>query len=114
MHTRQKPCYNTEVANKNELPVELKGITKDSAQVQTKLGQLIKARRKQLYPKDTQEVFAARIGVGETTMSKIENGKPGVAWNTVFDCLILLNMQSNIEALLSDELQTSLKANTSW
>jgi len=94
--------------------VEYSGKINNSTQVQFNLGKLIKAKRKQLYPQDTQEIFAARIGVGETTMSKIENGKPGVAWNTVFDCLILLNMQTNLKALLSDELQTTLKANTSW
>ena len=94
--------------------MKLKGKIENSTQVLANLGKLIKTRRKQLYPRDTQEVFAARIGVGETTMSKIENGKLGVAWNTVFDCLILLNMQTNIKALLSDELQTTLKANTSW
>ena len=94
--------------------MQLKGNINGSTQVQIGLGTLIKARRKQLYPNDTQEIFAARIGVGETTMSKIENGKSGVAWNTVFDCLILLNMEQNLKALLSDELQTTLTANTSW
>lgn len=94
--------------------MEYNGKINNSTQVQFNLGKLIKAKRKQLYPQDTQEIFAARIGIGETTMSKIENGKPGVAWNTIFDCLILLNMQTNLKALLSDELQTTLKANISW
>jgi len=78
------------------------------------LGQLIKNKRKQLYPKDTQEIFASRLGIGETTMSRIENGKPGVAINTIFDCLLLLDLHTNLEALVQDPVQVTLTADNQW
>jgi DNA-binding XRE family transcriptional regulator len=62
-------------------------------------GEAIQALRKRKYPNDTQKTFAARIGVGLTTIQNLEAGKEGVAWGTVCKVLVILGCKRNLDEL---------------
>ena len=57
-------------------------------------GKFIQRMRKRQFPGDTQTRFAARIGVGVTTIRNLEAGKGGVAWETVVKVLSMLGIKT--------------------
>ena len=67
-----------------------------------KKGEEIQALRKRRFPNDTQKIFAARVGVGLTTIQNLEAGKEGVAWGTVCKVLTILGRKKDLEALFAD------------
>ena len=79
-------------------------------------GERIQALRKNKFPKDTQKTFAARVGVGLTTIQNLEAGKEGVSWGTCCKVLSLLGKEQALEALFKEstlELRIKDKV-TSW
>jgi len=79
-------------------------------------GTKIQQLRKRKYPNDTQTTFAARIGVGVTTIQNLEAGKEGVAWGTVFRVLEMLDKSSQMEELFAPNQYTStlVSRTTAW
>lgn len=77
-------------------------------------GKFIQQMRKKRFPKDTQTDFAARIGVGVTTIRNLEAGKGGVAWETVVKALVLLGMQSQLNKLFSEPQEISIAGDDNW
>jgi len=79
-------------------------------------GTKIQQLRKRKYPNDTQTTFAARIGVGVTTIQNLEAGKEGVAWGTVFRVLEILDKSSQMEELFAPNQYTStlVSRTTAW
>jgi len=79
-------------------------------------GTKIQQLRKKKYPNDTQTTFAARIGVGVTTIQNLEAGKEGVAWGTVFRVLEILDKSSQMEELFAPNQYTStlVSRTTAW
>lgn len=78
-------------------------------------GLFIQQMRKKRFPNDTQSMFAARIGVGLTTIQNLEAGKEGVAWGTVVRALEILGMEQNLETLFSKpKYETTLKPGEGW
>jgi len=66
-----------------------------------KKGEFIQNLRKKKFPNDNQKVFAARVGVGLTTIQNLEAGKEGVAWGTVCKVLSLLGKEKALEELFT-------------
>ena len=61
------------------------------------------------FPNDTQKTFAARVGVGLTTIQNLEAGKEGVAWGTVCKVLTILGRKKYLEELfLNNELELNI------
>lgn len=81
-----------------------------------KAGAKIQQLRKNKYPNDTQTTFAARIGVGVTTIQNLEAGKEGVAWGTVFRVLELLDKNNTIDELFipNSDASTLVSRTASW
>lgn len=81
-----------------------------------KAGTKIQQLRKSKYPNDTQTTFAARVGVGVTTIQNLEAGKKGVAWGTVFRVLELLDKNSAMNELFTPnpDVSTLVSRTTSW
>lgn len=78
-------------------------------------GQFFQQMRKKKFPKDTQQIFVARIGVGLTTIQNLEAGKDGVAWGTVIKVLDILGLERKIEELLSPPAyEVKIKAGEDW
>ncbi|UAA39781.1 hypothetical protein KIH87_05330 [Paraneptunicella aestuarii] len=70
--------------------------------------------RKRKFPNDTQTRFAARIGVGVTTIRNLEAGKGGVAWETVVKALDILGMKNQLDALFVEPPEIKIKSGESW
>ena len=81
-----------------------------------KTGTKIQQLRKNNYPNDTQTTFAARVGVGVTTIQNLEAGKEGVAWGTVVRVLEVLDKTSYMEELFapSEYTSTLVTRTTAW
>lgn len=79
-------------------------------------GTKIQQLRKKKYPNDTQTTFAARIGVGVTTIQNLEAGKEGVAWGTLIRVLDILDKGSIMDELFAPNRYTStlVSRTTSW
>ena len=78
-------------------------------------GELVQQLRQAKFPNDTQATFAARVGVGVTTIQNLEAGKEGVAWSTVFKVLELLGKERAFDELFSVDQHTDLiTRTTSW
>ncbi len=69
----------------------------------------IQTLRKRKFPNDTQKTFAARVGVGLTTIQNLEAGKEGVAWGTVCKVLTILGRKKDLEELfVNNELELNI------
>ncbi|MFT4926663.1 MAG: DNA-binding XRE family transcriptional regulator [Phenylobacterium sp.] len=78
-------------------------------------GQFFQQMRKRKFPQDTQRAFAARIGVGLTTIQNLEAGKDGVAWGTIIKVLDILGLEHEVEKLLSlPAYEIKVKAGENW
>lgn len=77
-------------------------------------GAFFQKMRKRRFPKDTQTTFAARIGVGVTTIRNLEAGKGGVAWETVAKALDMLGMKQQLDTLFSEPPEIKIKAGENW
>ena len=78
-------------------------------------GKAIQKLRKQAFPNDTQKTFAARVGVGLTTIQNLEAGQEGIAWGTFIRVFELLNKQQEINALfIEKESNITLSAGELW
>jgi DNA-binding XRE family transcriptional regulator len=78
-------------------------------------GQFIQQMRKKRFPNDTQSMFAARIGVGLTTIQNLEAGKEGVAWGTVVRALEILGFENGLDNLFSGpDHEVVIKAGEDW
>jgi DNA-binding XRE family transcriptional regulator len=78
-------------------------------------GQFFQQLRKKRFPNDTQRDFAARIGVGLTTVQNLEAGKEGVAWSTVVKALDILGLENQLEALLMPpKYEVTVKPGDDW
>lgn len=74
-----------------------------------KKGKEIQTLRKRKFPNDTQKTFAARVGVGLTTIQNLKAGKEGVAWGTVCKVLTILGRKKYLEELfLNNELELNI------
>lgn len=62
-----------------------------------KVGQDIEAARKRR--RIPLELMAERVGVSRNTYSKIEEGDPSVAWGTVVNALMVLQMTDRLTSL---------------
>ncbi|MBL0709704.1 MAG: helix-turn-helix transcriptional regulator [Colwellia sp.] len=75
------------------------------------IGKLITKQRKIKFPNDSQETFAARIGVGETTMNRIETGKGNVSIVSYLVALNTLELSDRISTLTSlNNIKETLEA----
>jgi uncharacterized protein (AIM24 family) len=74
------------------------------------IGKLITKQRKIKFPNDSQEIFAARIGVGETTMNRIETGKGNVGITSYLVALNTLELSDRISTLTNlDDIKETLE-----
>ncbi|NVO01055.1 MAG: helix-turn-helix transcriptional regulator [Geobacteraceae bacterium] len=62
------------------------------------LGRRLKDER--IKRNDTQQIFAARLGISVPTLKKMENGNPGVQIGTWLSALRILDRETDIEKLL--------------
>lgn len=77
-------------------------------------GKFIQRMRKRQFPGDTQTRFAARIGVGVTTIRNLEAGKGGVAWETVAKVLSMLGMEHQLNTLFTVPPEIKIKGDDNW
>lgn len=64
----------------------------DIEALSARLGQHLRAARKQRFPGDTQDDFARRLGVSHYTFRKMEKGDPSVALGSYLRAAILLGL----------------------
>ena len=77
-------------------------------------GKFIQRMRKRRFPNDTQTRFAARIGVGVTTIRNLEAGKGGVAWETVAKALAILGMEPQLNQLFTEPPEIKIIGDNNW
>lgn len=63
------------------------------------IGRQLKARRKQVFPKDTQRDTAIRIGVGVSTYSRMERGDDRVSLRHYLDAATILRCEKSFHPL---------------
>ncbi len=67
----------------------------------TALGSRLKRARQVMFPSDSQEKFASRLGVERKTLIRMERGDTGVSFGTYLQAARLLNCEEPLKELFS-------------
>lgn len=65
------------------------------------LGTQLAHARKRYYPKDTQAIFALRIGVSKATYSKMEKGDLSVSLAKYYQAAVLMGLEDGFHQLFT-------------
>ena len=97
-----KPAYHWHMPRQNTSPADFPPAI--LAQIE-QLARSIVAQRKRLG--ETQAQWAARLGISQPTMARIERGDPAVAMATYVSCLWQLNPALDLTQLLAPATQAA-------